>query len=236
MKIFNRMPRNLKKSVIFTLLFCFLFPWSLAAEISQKAPANSLSYFLETEGVSGGTSDVDSTAHNIPPLDFENTSSKQIEPSANKTDRTAAIEAMRARLAAKSNEPVTAVENVISESKSEIVANPTSKKAKASEKIKKQTSKVQKVKKQKKADVVAVTVSAVEVVAQAEPEMQTTSMAPVEKARFAGTLERMLQSRAQRIVEAEKLGVVLPSQGGDIATVSPSLSKMQQTIRSIISR
>jgi len=53
---------------------------------------------------------------------------------------------------------------------------------------------------------------------------------------FAGVLARMQQNKAKRTAEAQKLGVVLPSQGGDIATVSPSLSKMNQAIRDIMSR
>lgn len=53
---------------------------------------------------------------------------------------------------------------------------------------------------------------------------------------FSGVLAKMQQNKARRVAEAEKLGLVLPSQGGDIAAVSPSLSKIQQTIKTIMAR
>ena len=53
---------------------------------------------------------------------------------------------------------------------------------------------------------------------------------------FSEALSKMQQSRAHRQAEAERLGIVLPSQGGDIAAVSPSLSKIQQTLRQIMAR
>ncbi|KAF1083398.1 MAG: hypothetical protein GQF41_0176 [Candidatus Rifleibacterium amylolyticum] len=53
---------------------------------------------------------------------------------------------------------------------------------------------------------------------------------------FSEALSKMQQNRAHRQAEAERLGIVLPSQGGDIAAVSPSLSKMQQTLKSIMAR
>lgn len=67
-----------------------------------------------------------------------------------------------------------------------------------------------------------------------EPEKLTA--ATDEYVPFAGVLARMQQNKAKRTAEAQKLGLVLPSQGGDIATVSPSLSKMNQAIRDIMSR
>jgi len=53
---------------------------------------------------------------------------------------------------------------------------------------------------------------------------------------FSEALSKMQQSRAHRQAEAERLGIVLPSQGGDIAAVSPSLSKIQQTLKQIMTR
>lgn len=53
---------------------------------------------------------------------------------------------------------------------------------------------------------------------------------------FSEALSKMQQNRAHRQAEAQRLGIVLPSQGGDIAAVSPSLSKIQQTLKSIMAR
>jgi len=63
---------------------------------------------------------------------------------------------------------------------------------------------------------------------EAEPQQET----PL----FTRALEKMQQNRAHRQAEAERLGIVLPSQGGDMAAVSPSLSKIQQTIKNIMAR
>lgn len=60
----------------------------------------------------------------------------------------------------------------------------------------------------------------------------TSDEAPV----FSGVLAKMQQNKAKRVADAEKLGLVLPSQGGDIAAVSPSLSKIQQTLKTIMAR
>ncbi|MGM0599141.1 MAG: hypothetical protein ACQETH_04905 [Candidatus Rifleibacteriota bacterium] len=53
---------------------------------------------------------------------------------------------------------------------------------------------------------------------------------------FSEALKRMQQRAAERRAEAEKLGIVLPSQGGDMASVSPALSKINKTVKSILSR
>ena len=53
---------------------------------------------------------------------------------------------------------------------------------------------------------------------------------------FSQALKKMQQRAAERRAEAEKLGIVLPSQGGDMASVSPALSKINQTVKTILSR
>lgn len=53
---------------------------------------------------------------------------------------------------------------------------------------------------------------------------------------FSSAMAKMQQNKSKRIADAEKLGVVLPSQGGDIATVSPTLSRMQMAIKAIMTR
>jgi hypothetical protein len=53
---------------------------------------------------------------------------------------------------------------------------------------------------------------------------------------FAKTLARMQRRSAQRKAEAEKLGIVLPSQGGDMGAVSPSLNRLNKAINDIMSQ
>lgn len=53
---------------------------------------------------------------------------------------------------------------------------------------------------------------------------------------FSEALSKMQQNKAHRQAEAQRLGIILPSQGGDMAAVSPSLSKMQQTLKQIMAR
>jgi hypothetical protein len=69
-----------------------------------------------------------------------------------------------------------------------------------------------------------------------EPAALQADNQPLETTLFSEALSKMQQSRAHRQAEAERLGIVLPSQGGDIAAVSPSLSKIQQTLKQIMTR
>ncbi len=69
-----------------------------------------------------------------------------------------------------------------------------------------------------------------------EPAALQTSKQQHDSPLFTEALSKMQQNRAHRQAEAERLGIVLPSQGGDIAAVSPSLSKMQQAIKNIMAR
>jgi hypothetical protein len=53
---------------------------------------------------------------------------------------------------------------------------------------------------------------------------------------FAKLLARMQRRSAERKAEAQRLGIVLPSQGGDMNAVSPSLNKLNKEVRSLINR
>ncbi|MEW6709030.1 MAG: hypothetical protein AB1403_04340 [Candidatus Riflebacteria bacterium] len=53
---------------------------------------------------------------------------------------------------------------------------------------------------------------------------------------FKDVLARMQRRSEKRKVEAEKLGIVLPSQGGDMSAVSPSLNKLNGAIKEIVNR
>lgn len=247
MKIFFRMPRNLKSSVIFTLLFCMLFPWSLMAETTHKAPKNSLSYFLENAQDSQESPEAKPEEPQM--SGFEEAPVETA--AAPRIDRQAAVEAIRAKLQAaakttEANEVAEPTEIIpapeapeapdavlpdekIVETATEQNAEPAKKdevKAAKTPAPEKTETTVSKPIETKPDEAVAATpVTANETLQQAE-----------EYVPFAGVLTRMQQNRAHRAAQAEKLGVILPSQGGDIATVSPSLSKMQQAIKTIMNR
>jgi len=53
---------------------------------------------------------------------------------------------------------------------------------------------------------------------------------------FSSTLARFTAKRAAREKEAKKMGIILPSKGGSISTVSPSLAKLNDSLNKIIQR
>ncbi|MDD3146657.1 MAG: hypothetical protein PHD82_05100 [Candidatus Riflebacteria bacterium] len=250
MKIFFKMPRQLKSSLLFTLMFCMLFPWSLMAETSYKAPKNSLSYFLENARETAEPASEEAASE--PQMsDFDNDATTPVVP-APRIDRQAAIESLRAKIRANevqeaakiSNEAeIPAPEPQIAET--ELVSLQVQEPVNPPKEIKTPAapaaSKIIIAKTPAKDSSSTVGNTPVEVkkaevttklpAPQKEKITQTRADAP-----FAGVLARMQQNRAHRAAQAEKLGVILPSQGGDIATVSPSLSKIQQTIRTIVNR
>lgn len=249
MKIFFKMPRQLKSSLLFTLMFCMLFPWSLMAETSYKAPKNSLSYFLENARETAEPASEEAASE--PQMsDFDNDATTPVV-SAPRIDRQAAIESLRAKIRANEAQEAAKISNEaeiptpepqISETELASLeiqepVNPVPE----TEKTAPSASKIIIAKTPAKDTSSTVVNTPVEVkkaevttklpAPQKEKITQTRADAP-----FAGVLARMQQNRAHRAAQAEKLGVILPSQGGDIATVSPSLSKIQQTIRTIVNR
>ncbi len=258
-----RLPCNLRKSIILALLFSIIFPWTLMAEAVQQAPKNSLSYFLENEETAkegsaqpqgSQTPQIIKTPEKISPEPQPLPGFEVAPPEPaheERIDRAAAIEAIRAKLVstgtqnqpqAKNQEPgdkeiaapvkidenkpeaapQKAVEPVAPVSDSKIVETTSPAKTETSEIVatEKTTSPA----------------TETEQIQAPEKETETLAAATDEYVPFAGVLARMQQNKAKRTAEAQKLGVVLPSQGGDIATVSPSLSKMHQAIRDIMNR
>ncbi len=251
------MPHRLKSQIILSLLFCLVFPWSLLAE-TPSAPQNSLTYFLESE--SAGAADQAPEVVKAPEPTPEASKIAIIEkptvvaPSEavieKPFDRKAAIDAMRARLAQ--------VEEVsVKEAAAPITEIPDAKpvamlpNTQAPVQVEKDGVSAP-AEKDKPAEAVAVVTPVVtepavieqpvkpaEIAvteAPAAPESLQASSSGQKDVPFAGVLARMQQNSSTRAAEAEKLGVVLPSQGGDIASVSPSLSRMQQAIRTIMTR
>lgn len=261
MKIIFRLPRNLRKSIILALLFSVIFPWTLMAEVAQQAPKNSLSYFLENEE----TSKADSQSQNPQALQIIKTPEKiSTEPQPmpgfevappepapeEKIDRTAAVESIRTRLASgaaqsqpQENRKPSGKETVkplkIDENKPEAALQkavepvaPVS----GSEGAKTTTPATTETPETLITEQAASAVPEAKQIQTPATEPEMLAAATDEYVPFAGVLARMQQNKAKRTAEAQKLGVVLPSQGGDIATVSPSLGKMHQAIRDIINR
>ncbi len=235
-----RMPRNLRKSIILALLFSVIFPWTLMAEAVQQAPKNSLSYFLESEETAKEADAQPQVAQ--APLIIKTPEKINAEPqplpgfevappetaSEERIDRFAAVEAIRAKLntSEANKQPQikdAAPQEVVTPEKTHGSKPETAKPAKT--------------------EAPAPVIKEVPAAPAVEPEQikapapETEKLAAAaEYVPFAGVLARMQQNKAKRTAEAQKLGVVLPSQGGDIATVSPSLGKMHQTIRDIMNR
>ena len=256
------MPRNLRRSIILALLFSVIFPWTLMAEAVQQAPRNSLSYFLESEETGKEPATRAQSAQPLEVVKTPETISNEPQPEPGfevappeaapeeRIDRFAAVEEIRARLAAaenlsqhqnknlkepatdetaavkvEENKPAAASENVpepVAADNNKAVATTGAATIVTPEPVVKETA--------------AVPAPAPEQIAAPAPETGTLTAATDEYVPFAGVLARMQQNKAKRTAEAQKLGVVLPSQGGDIATVSPSLSRMNQAIKDIMNR
>lgn len=243
------MPRNLRSSIIFSLLFCFIFPWSLAAEVSRKAPQNSLTYFLETDQQETQTPEVVSPPEQPEPaqpvsIDSARTPADETVRSTPPFDRNAAIDAMRARLAeqtavtTENNEPARESAKEAA-NKPEVAPEPevsATIAATAEQKPVEPAGKKAEIRQPIEATAAAPASEPAKIVSTPVPQPEQIQTAADDYVPFSGALAKMQQNRDKRAAEAAKLGVVLPSQGGDIATVSPSLSKMQQAIRAIMSR
>jgi hypothetical protein len=64
-----------------------------------------------------------------------------------------------------------------------------------------------------------------------EPAQPTSTVSPAAGSPFQTVLSRLQAKRGAREREAARLGVILPSQGGSIQTVSPALGNLHETLR-----
>lgn len=234
-----RMPRNLRKSIILVLLFSVIFPWTLMAEAVQQAPKNSLSYFLENEETAkiADAQSQESQKPQIIKTPEKISDEPQVAPEfevappepapEERVDRFAAIEAIRSKLASGG-----AQNQATNENKNQTTPEATQVKIEKPEAVKVPAKTPETITTEKPAP------PAPEPEKIAIPTTQSETIKEIadEYVPFAGVLAKMQQNKAKRVAEAQKLGVVLPSQGGDIATVSPSLSKMHQAIKDIMNR
>lgn len=199
--------RHFKSVIIFSILFTMLFPYSLLAQTQEyKIPENSVSYLAQAN----------TTQQPFMTATEENTAltsadRKEFEPQFMAADE----------------------EQVIIEIIPE--AEPAPAPARIEVKQKQPA-----VNKTAKSEVrVKITASTIEP-APVKPATQPVTIQETEPQHeiqlFTRALNKMQQNRAHRQAEAERLGIVLPSQGGDMAAVSPSLSKIQQTLKNIMAR
>jgi len=248
-KIFRRLPKKFKAAVVFSVIFTLLFPFTLLAETQYKVPKNSLSYFLQNPSQSAYLETVTDheTGAVMPPLTQVETPMAaapapapiQIAAVPMTEPTISEIEEFKAPVPEKISirvveeqmfteaPPAPVYEHVYEEEKTEVAAAVVN--VEPATAIIVEEAKVA-------APVYTARVNVTQVAtANANIPLMSTRESSEEPV-FSGVLARMQQNRAQRVAEAEKLGLVLPSQGGDIAAVSPSLSKIQQTLKTIMAR
>lgn len=263
MKIFRRLPRKFKAAVVFSVIFTLLFPFTLMAETQYKVPKNSLSYFLQNPSQSAYLETVtdSETGAVIPPLTPVETQmaaapapvAVEIAPAPAATEPVISetVEEFKAPVPEQMSIKVveqqmfTEAPPVPATEESAPVAMEPVETAAAPAAVEpavnvqpEPVAVVENIIEEKKSETPVYTARVnVTPVATANANIPLISTnASSEEPVFSGVLARMQQNKAKRVAEAEKLGVVLPSQGGDIAAVSPSLSKIQQTLKTIMAR
>ena len=204
--------RRFIPSIIFSIVFTLLFPFSLMAQNTEyKVPEQSMSYLTMAQG---NTSNQPSSEISAPDTTLSASDREVLEPEFKPhTTEAATIE-------------------VVPEPASSAIVKP----AKAAD------TKTVKTAPTKKSDAkvaenssVPTPVIAVPATTE-EPALSSASEVQNDTTLFSAALSKMQQNKAQREAEAVRLGIVLPSQGGDMAAVSPSLSKIQQTLKDIMAR
>jgi hypothetical protein len=231
MKINFRKLRKIRCFVILYVLFCLMFPYSLfSAETNYKVPKNSISYFSNNPT----QKEVSVVA---PPVPVKNQEALPPAPSEAVANLTEADneEAL--------TQPYENENKIVEDNAKEHFdlswqnEEPVKKEIKSAKTVK--TSIANKPKSmQPVPEVTAIAATStgmkqVTPVAQASRKMLSSNNdSPV----FSEVLARMQKRSAERKAEAEKLGIILPSQGGDMSAVSPSLSKIKDTINNIVDR
>lgn len=211
--------RRIRSLILVYVLFSLSFPFGLFAETTYKTPRNSISYFVENQ-------EEKNVAIVAPP-----------EPVVEEQKATEDILSTEPALVSpvqKASEPGNIDEHFEMSWKSE---QPASEKVEIEKKKPAETVKTGKTVKTmlpSESNKAPIVVQPKKV--RAIPEPNNEVGARIESAPFAATLAKMQSRRAERVAEAEKLGIVLPSQGGDMNAVSPSLNKINATLKNIIDR
>lgn len=248
MKLKSKRFKKYRSLVILYTVFCILFPYGLMAENSgYKVPKRSISYFVEDKN--------DSQVEIISPPAAKNTNEAdtavKTDSAAFKTpkpvvkEKTAPKPYVSKRKAVKQTNKDEHFDLSWPDNKKNIKSTKTAIK-KPTRKVKKQTrpviSKKEKIrtvteKKYNKKPTRKIKIKAAPKRASAKQAIVVKAVeSEEEEPVFSQALQKMQQRAAERRAEAERLGIVLPSQGGDMASVSPALSKINKTVKTILSR
>ena len=204
--------RRFIPAIIFSVIFTLLFPYSLMAQTPEQKgseyqiPESSLSYLAQAQNVNQPVANTTDTA-----APLSNSDRQALEPEF-EPQTPVSIEII----------PEPAPTKPQKQNKAEIAGAKTKVKAGAH--------------KDREAARLSVAATSQPPESTEKPVVTAASEKRMENPLFSEALTKMQQNSAQRQAEAARLGIVLPSQGGDMAAVSPSLSKMQQTLKSIMAR
>lgn len=207
--------RHFIPSIIFSIVFTLLFPFSLIAqETEYKVPEHSMSYLTMAQG---NNTTQPSSEISAPDTTLSVSDRQVLEPEFERqTKEAATIE-------------------VVPEPDSSGIATPSEPTKAANTKAVKTSPTKKSAAKVTEKPSVPTPVIATPATTE-EPALSSASEIQNDSPLFSAALSKMQQNKAQREAEAARLGIVLPSQGGDMAAVSPSLSKIQQTLKNIMAR
>ncbi|MBF0547120.1 MAG: hypothetical protein HQM08_21950 [Candidatus Riflebacteria bacterium] len=125
------------------------------------------------------------------------------------------------------------IKNEPKKNEKEVIGKSQNKLKNSSKKKSKKPSKVKPHQKKKEKSNNAVRVVASPIVPTPEPEPIVIEN---RKPCFSSALEKMEKMRINRIIEAQKYGLQLPSQGGSFEKTSPSLYKLHQALENLIAK
>ena len=254
MKLRHKRFKNIRFNLVLTIVFTLLFPYTLLGMDSPnyRIPKNSLSYFLQnpTQKQYLETTTKRESGAVIPPLTPLDIQEVPNEPEA---------PAQQVQTIYKSepimDAPAPAKETFDFAWKKEAgIVKAKGKRSSEAQKIivalkKKHARRLHENKKRTLSPIASPVLKKAIQIKQEKPIRVATNKIVTKKFKksriarssnkkplFSRALAKMAKRRTERQEEAEKLGIILPSQNGDIATVSPSLSKIQKTLRSMMSR
>ncbi|PKL45525.1 MAG: hypothetical protein CVV41_00580 [Candidatus Riflebacteria bacterium HGW-Riflebacteria-1] len=208
MKNFRRTMRHFIPSIIFSVIFTLLFPYSIAAQQTEyKVPEHSMSYLVMAQADAASQTSTQAVKQDT---NLTASDRKDLEPEF----ESQTVESARIQIVPEPAEPGVKIQPKASPAKKaavRVAASP-------------------------KSAIIAKPAIKESPVTSDERTLDADSTTRYDTPCFSDALSRMQQNKAHREAEAARLGIVLPSQGGDMAAVSPSLSKIQQTLKTIMTR
>ena len=256
MKLRHKRFKNIRFNLVLTIVFTLLFPYTLLGMDSPnyRIPKNSLSYFLQnpTQKQYLETTTKRESGAVIPPLTSLDRQETPITPAV-KAPKQQIQTIYKSKLIM--DAPAPAKETFdFAWKKEEGIVKAKGKRSPETQKtivaLKKKHAR--QLNENKKRTVVSVTTPVSKKVIQVKQEKPISvannkivtkkfkrtriARSSNKKPLFSKALAKMSKRRAERQAEAEKLGVTLPSQGGNLSDVSPSLNKINRTLKNIMSR